>query len=170
MSLTPDKKLLGGSPGLVVLGDDSCLRGREFESQRLILDGHFSHWFVAKIVLFVWKDQKYTKRGRSWPVFLKKQFPSCENKNSQSLDIVWSQHINSYGTFTQSVIRGNLEISFLCIDADPLWNPHTRVKSEWALTRCGQTINIVSRVAGVAQWAERLLLAPKITSSILGSW
>ena len=44
------------------------------------------------------------------------------------------------------------------------------VKSEWALTRCGQTINIVSRVVGVAQWAERLLPAPKITSPILGSW
>ena len=30
--------------------DDSCLRGHEFESQRCILDGHFSHWFVEKIV------------------------------------------------------------------------------------------------------------------------
>ena len=30
----------GGSPGLVVMGDNSCLKGRGFESRRRILDGH----------------------------------------------------------------------------------------------------------------------------------
>ena len=44
---------LGGSHGLVVMGDNSCSRGCWFESQRCILDGHFSHSFVVKIVLFV---------------------------------------------------------------------------------------------------------------------
>ena len=39
--------------GLVVMGDDSYLRGRGFESQSRTLDGHFSHWFVVKMVLFV---------------------------------------------------------------------------------------------------------------------
>ena len=34
-----NKRPLGGSPGLVVRGDDSCLRGRGFESQCFILDG-----------------------------------------------------------------------------------------------------------------------------------
>ena len=29
----------GGSPGLVVMGDDSCLKGRGFESLCRILDG-----------------------------------------------------------------------------------------------------------------------------------
>ena len=28
----------------------------------------FSHWFVVKIVLFVWKDRK-RKRGWGWPIF-----------------------------------------------------------------------------------------------------
>ena len=42
---------MGGSPGLVVMGDDSCLRGCGFESQRHVLDGYFSHMFVVKIVL-----------------------------------------------------------------------------------------------------------------------
>ena len=32
---------LGGSPGLVVMGGDSCAEGRGFESQHCILDGHF---------------------------------------------------------------------------------------------------------------------------------
>ena len=30
---------------------------------------HFLHWFVVKIVLFVWKDSKYTKRGWGWHIF-----------------------------------------------------------------------------------------------------
>ena len=44
-------KLKGGSPGLVVMGRDSCYEGRGFESQHHILDGHFSHIFVVKIVM-----------------------------------------------------------------------------------------------------------------------
>ena len=45
----------GGSPGLVVMGGDSCSEGRGFQSQRNILDGHnsFSHIFVVKIEMFV---------------------------------------------------------------------------------------------------------------------
>ena len=50
--------LAKSSPGLVVMGDDSCFRGCGFESRRQILGGHFSHLFVVKIVLFVRKDQK----------------------------------------------------------------------------------------------------------------
>ena len=36
---------LGGSPGLMVMGGDSCSKGCDFESWRQILDGHdiFSH-------------------------------------------------------------------------------------------------------------------------------
>ena len=35
--------LLGGSPVLVVMEGDSRSKGRGFESQRRIQDGHFSH-------------------------------------------------------------------------------------------------------------------------------
>ena len=31
----------GGSPGLVVMGDDSCSKGCGFKSRRCILYGHF---------------------------------------------------------------------------------------------------------------------------------
>ena len=41
------------SPGLVVKGGDSQSEGCEFESRRRILEGHFSHLFVVRIVLFV---------------------------------------------------------------------------------------------------------------------
>ena len=37
--------VLGRSPGLVVMGDDSCLRGHGFESRHRILDGHFFTFF-----------------------------------------------------------------------------------------------------------------------------
>ena len=43
----------GGSPGIVVMGRDSRSKGRGFDSWRRILDGHFSHLFVVKIVKFV---------------------------------------------------------------------------------------------------------------------
>ena len=33
----------GESPGLVVMGGDSCYKGCEFKSQDRILEGHFSH-------------------------------------------------------------------------------------------------------------------------------
>ena len=39
--------------GLVVMGGDSCSKGREFESRNHILDGHFSQLFVVKIVMCV---------------------------------------------------------------------------------------------------------------------
>ena len=40
----------GGSPGLVVMRGGSCPEGRGFESQHHVLDGHFLHLFVVKIV------------------------------------------------------------------------------------------------------------------------
>ena len=44
----------GGSPGLVVMGGDSCSKGCEFEFRHHILDGHlFTYLFVAKIVMCV---------------------------------------------------------------------------------------------------------------------
>ena len=37
---------MGGSPGLVVMGDDSCLKGRGFESRRRILDEHLDIFHI----------------------------------------------------------------------------------------------------------------------------
>ena len=45
---TKKQYLMGWSPGLVVMGGDSCSKDREFESQHHILDGQFSHLFVVK--------------------------------------------------------------------------------------------------------------------------
>ena len=39
---------VGGSPGLMVMGGDSCSKGREFESQHRILDGHFFTFICCK--------------------------------------------------------------------------------------------------------------------------
>ena len=58
---------LGWSPSLVVMGGDSLSKGREFESRHRILNGHFSHLLVRKIVMRVWKDENKWKRGRGWP-------------------------------------------------------------------------------------------------------
>ena len=40
--------LQGGSPGLVVMGGDSCSKGRQFESRHRILDGHFFTFVCCK--------------------------------------------------------------------------------------------------------------------------
>ena len=76
------------SPGLMVMGGVSCSEGRGFESRRLILDGHsiFPHIFVVRIVVFVWKDENKWKRGRGWPIFVKKQL-NC-NPNDDLLDTI----------------------------------------------------------------------------------
>ena len=43
----------GGRPGLVVIGGDDCVRGREFESRNLILDGYFSTFLVVQLALLI---------------------------------------------------------------------------------------------------------------------
>ena len=64
--------MLGGSPGLVVIGRDSRSEGRGFESRQHILNGHFSHIFVVKIeMIFFEKTENKRKRGRDCPIFKK---------------------------------------------------------------------------------------------------
>ena len=41
-------KPLGRSPGLVVMGGDSCPEGRGFEFQHCILAGHFFTYICSK--------------------------------------------------------------------------------------------------------------------------
>ena len=38
--------ILGGGPGLVVMGDDSCSKGHGFESRRHKLDGHLDIFHI----------------------------------------------------------------------------------------------------------------------------
>ena len=80
----------GGSPGPVVMGIDSHSEGHGFKSRHRILDGHFSHVFVVKIVMFVGKDQKWRrKRGRVGPFFLKKcPAFACYGPNFELFNIV----------------------------------------------------------------------------------
>ena len=49
----------GGSPGLVVMGGDSCTEGRGFESEH----GHFSHKFDVKNCNGCLKRQKIKKKS-----------------------------------------------------------------------------------------------------------
>ena len=67
----------GRSPGLVVMGGDSRSKGHGFESRHHILDGHFSHWFVVKIVLFVWKRPKINEKEAGFGPFKKNHLSMC---------------------------------------------------------------------------------------------
>ena len=45
--------LNGRSPGLVVMGDKSCLKGCGFESRRRILDGHLDIFHIEKEAMVI---------------------------------------------------------------------------------------------------------------------
>ena len=67
----------------MVMGGDSCSKGRGFKSQHCLLDRLFSHFFVIKIVMFVLIDKNQLKRGRGLPIFLKKT-------GSQIKSFIWA--------------------------------------------------------------------------------
>ena len=60
---------MGGSPGLVVMGGDSCSKGCEFESRYRILDEHFAQLFVVKIVISVTRLGNLLDFGQSYKAF-----------------------------------------------------------------------------------------------------
>ena len=57
----------------MVMGEDSCSKGCEFEFWHRILDGNFSHLFVVKIVMCVSKTEINQKEAGAGPFFLKKK-------------------------------------------------------------------------------------------------
>ena len=63
--------LMGGSPGLVVMGKDSHSKGCGFESRHRILDGHFFTYICCKNCndVCLKKTENKLKRGRGWPIF-----------------------------------------------------------------------------------------------------
>ena len=65
-SMPINKHFSNESPGLVVIGGDSCSRGLEFESHHQ--DGYFLHLSVVKIVLLFEKIKYQTNIGRKWPI------------------------------------------------------------------------------------------------------
>ena len=55
---------MGGSPGLVITGGDSCCEGRGFESQHSIMDEPYLHIGICGKNCNVWLKRR--KRGRRW--------------------------------------------------------------------------------------------------------
>ena len=76
MHFSDMRSLIWNSYEVKVNSSTSCFKGREFESRHHILDGHFLHLFVVKILMCVWKDKNKWKRGWGWPIF-KKSTSSC---------------------------------------------------------------------------------------------
>ena len=67
------RAILGGSPALVVFGDDSCSKGHGFESQRHILDRHFFTLICCKICIVCLKRPKINEKEAEVGPFLKKE-------------------------------------------------------------------------------------------------
>ena len=69
---TVELKLLesGGTPGPVVMGGDSCLKGRGYKS-RMPYTGwtFFTLICCTNCIVFFEKTENEQQRGRGWPVF-----------------------------------------------------------------------------------------------------
>ena len=66
---------MGGSPGLVVMGDDSCSKGNGFKSRCRILDGHFFTLICCKNCIDVClKRSKINKKEAGVGQFLEKSY------------------------------------------------------------------------------------------------
>ena len=82
IGLKKDNNTKGGSPGLVVMGGDSCTEGHGFDSQHCVLDGHFSQMFGCKNCNVDLKNMKLNKIEACDGQFLNK-------KTQKSLFIFW---------------------------------------------------------------------------------
>ena len=69
-----NSRFVGRGPGLVVMGDDSCLKGRGFESWRHILDGHFFTLICCKNCIVCLKRQKINEKEAGVGPFLKNSY------------------------------------------------------------------------------------------------
>ena len=61
---------VGGSPGLVLMGGDSCSKGCGFKLRHCILDGHFFTLICCKNCndVCLKKTENKLKRGQGWPI------------------------------------------------------------------------------------------------------
>ena len=86
------------------MGGDSRSKDRGFESRHRILDGLdiFSHWFVVKIVLFVWKRPKINKKEAGDGPFFKKTFTI---NFSNSMKSFAASEITQFLTYITLIVR-----------------------------------------------------------------
>ena len=72
----------------MVMGDDSCSKGRGFESQRCILDGHFLTLICCKKIIVCLKRPKINEKRLGLGHCFKKHclhaVPSCSGLNTLS--------------------------------------------------------------------------------------
>ena len=90
----------GESPGLVVMGGDSCSKGCGFESRhRIRMDGHFFTYICCKNCNDAClKSLKIKgKSGRGWPIY-KKLCNACNNA-------LWLDVVNNV---TSALLQGNI--------------------------------------------------------------
>ena len=64
----------GGGKKNILWGQEPWSSGYGFKSQYRIIDGHLSHIFVLKIVIFVWKGTNKPKRVRDGTFFIRRIF------------------------------------------------------------------------------------------------
>ena len=88
--------------------------GHEFESQLCILDGHFSHLYVIKIVMFGWKDEINKKRPRM-AHFLIKNYRAIRSHFKKMINA----QINIFNTWPRSTTAYGMESLKVWLEPNP---------------------------------------------------
>ena len=128
---------MGGRPGLVVMGGDSCSKGHDFKSRHRILDGHFfTYPFVVKFVMCVWKDENKWERGQGWPIFRKLRF-SQKTTNKIYPTARWTTASGTWSPWRASSPPSS-------------WSFHSSSRT-WPRSQVGTTFNIQ---CGIFYWLE----------------
>ena len=81
------KLVAGGSPGLVVMGGDSCSKGCEFELWHHVQDGHFFTFICCKICIICLKRLKINEKEAGVGPFFKNNLSRTYVADVQVLQI-----------------------------------------------------------------------------------
>ena len=149
--------------GLVVMGGDSCSKGCEFESWHCLLDAHFSHLFVVKIVMCVWKDKRKRIGGRGWPI--KKTLQGPQSRFEPCLRSGYFLLLLSECMMATCILLASVRVHEHWWPIEPLWVTPVkaiRVEVEFYI----KTVSVPIRLMLIA-WTELLFVKKGITCSVI---
>ena len=103
-----------GSPGLVVMGGDSCSEGCGFKSQHRMLDGHFFTYICWKNCndVCLKRPKINDTRGRGWVIFYQKITLMLQkaNESMSFLALTSSPYYFTRFLISMKLIRGSITV------------------------------------------------------------
>ena len=113
------------------MGDDSCLRGHGFGSQRRILDGHFFTLICCKICIVCLKGPKINEKKTGVGPFFKKTslvptFKMLQQRTESFCQFLAAKKLKklSYGLTVKMILTLESFPNFRHLFFDVFWHPH----------------------------------------------